>query len=50
METKLRAFLDTAFESYGDFPSREDVLSELQTNLLEKDSDLKAEGKSDDEA
>lgn len=35
---------------YGDFPSRADVIKELQANLLEKYHDLKAQGKSDEAA
>lgn len=47
---KLTQFLDDAFRPYGDFPARKDVQQELLVNLTEKYSDLKAEGKSDDEA
>src|ERR1700742_5248266 len=50
MNHKLRQFLNDAFEPYGDFPARKDVEQELLANLTEKYDDLKAEGKSDDEA
>lgn len=50
MEKKLRTFLETTFRPYGNFPAREEVLSELQANLEEKYADLKARGKTDDEA
>ena len=50
MEQKLQNFLDQAFAPYGDFPARNDVQQELFVNLQEKVEDLKAQGKSDDEA
>src|SRR5579862_9111404 len=50
MEDKLKQFLDEAFKPYGNFPARKDVEQELLANLLEKYNDLKASGKSEDEA
>jgi uncharacterized protein YjbI with pentapeptide repeats len=50
MEKKLKDFLDEAFEPYGDFPARTEVINELLTHLTDKYNDLKAQGKSDDEA
>ena len=50
MEKKLQEFLDKAFAPYGEFPARDDVIQELLANLQEKFRDLKAQGKSDDEA
>ena len=50
MNDKLKQFLDQAFKPYGNFPARKDVEQELLANLNEKYNDLKAEGKSDDEA
>jgi len=50
MNDKLQQFLDQAFRPYGDFPARKDIEQELLVNLTEKYNDLKAEGKSDDEA
>ena len=50
MEKKLQQFLDNAFAPYGDFPSKNDVTKELLANLQEKYSDLKKQGKNDDEA
>lgn len=50
MEKKLQQFLDKAFAPYGSFPGRKDVTQELLVNLLEKFNDLKAQGKTDDEA
>jgi BTB/POZ domain-containing protein KCTD9 len=50
MENKLKQFLDNAFEPYGNFPSRTDVIKELITNLTEKYQDLKQQGYSDEEA
>ncbi len=50
MNDALQQFLDDAFKPYGDFPARKDVQQELLTNLSEKYQDLKAEGKTDDEA
>src|SRR5579872_2370703 len=50
MEKKLKAFLDDAFRPYGNFPARKDVEQELLANLLEKYKDLKASGKTEDEA
>jgi uncharacterized protein YjbI with pentapeptide repeats len=50
MEDKLKKFLDDEFKPYGNFPSRKEVELELLANLTEKYQDLKAQGKSDDEA
>jgi len=50
MEKKLKTFLDDAFKPYGNFPSRDDVEQELLANLTDKYQDLKAQGKSDEEA
>src|SRR5580692_2508756 len=50
MEDKLQKFLDKAFAPYGEFPARADVTRELLSNLQEKFSDLKKQGKSDEEA
>src|SRR5580704_15620044 len=50
MEKKLQKYLDEAFAPYGNFPAREDVKQEMSANLQEKYADLKAEGKTDDEA
>jgi uncharacterized protein YjbI with pentapeptide repeats len=50
MEKKLQQFLDKTFTPYGDFPGRADVTQELLANLLEKFDDLKAQGKTEDEA
>ena len=47
---KLKQFLDDVFRPYGDFPARKDVEQELLANLNEKYNDLKADGKTDDEA
>jgi len=50
MDKKLSTYLDNAFKPYGDFPARDDVKQEMLGNLQEKFADLKAEGKTDDEA
>ena len=50
MEKELKKFIDEAFAPYGSFPAREDVTRELLVNLEEKYRDLKAEGKTDEEA
>src|SRR6185369_14559807 len=50
MDKKLEKYLDEAFKPYGDFPAKSDVKAELLGNLEEKYDDLKAGGKSDDEA
>jgi len=50
MNDKLIQFLDNAFKPYGNFPARKDVEQELLANLTEKYSDLKRDGKSDEEA
>src|SRR5579884_1392777 len=50
MNNHLRQFLDNRFKPSGDFPAREDVEQELLVNLTEKYNDLKAEGKTDEEA
>lgn len=50
MNDKLKQFLDNAFMPYGNFPARKDVEQELLSNLTEKYNDLKADGKTDEEA
>src|SRR5574338_14750 len=50
MNDKLKQFLDDAFKPYGNFPARKDVEQELLANLTEKYNDLKADGKTDEEA
>lgn len=50
MNDELKQFLSDAFEPYGDFPARKDVEQELLANLTEKFNDLKADGKTDEEA
>jgi BTB/POZ domain-containing protein KCTD9 len=50
MEKELEKFITDAFAPYGDFPAREDVTRELLSNLQEKYQDLKAQGKSDQDA
>ena len=50
MEDKLQTFLDGAFAPYGNFPARDEVMTELHANLMEKLHDLKDQGKTDDEA
>jgi hypothetical protein len=50
MEAKLQQFLDNAFAPYGDFPAKPEITKELLANLTEKYNDLKAQGKSDQEA
>ena len=50
MEKKLKKFIEDAFEPYGPFPAKEDVINELYGNLLEKYNDYKKEGLGSNEA
>jgi uncharacterized protein YjbI with pentapeptide repeats len=50
MEQRLHSFLQEAFTPYGEFPARNDVMRELETNLQEKYADYKQQGLSDEEA
>ena len=50
MESKLEQYLDAALEPYGNSAAIQDIRPELLQDLLDKFKDLKAQGKSDQEA
>src|SRR4051812_21520100 len=50
MNRKLEKYLNDAFKPYGEFPALNDVKQEMLSNLQEKYADLKAQGRSDEEA